>query len=261
MAVAGQSFIKSSLERIGQECPRRNSQVQKKVEAILKVFADLVPKTHDSTRSLFPYKDSINIKDDKGVLCSRVNSQWNTLANLLVEILVCACEAKLHVLFEVSLDCFQKLVTYEFLHRDTPDFANQGKPLMELVTKTILAGLSFTDGKEGEAVSLQMVKALTASVSLVEGPLLIQSIEAVMKIYVTGSPINSSMAEGMLSHTMDVVFSRPDWNDSEKKPKKSTEDVKERDPPQSLVDVKETSGSEKKTDSKKENKRKRRTER
>ncbi|EPY53175.1 Sec7 domain-containing protein [Schizosaccharomyces cryophilus OY26] len=131
------------------------------------------------------------------------------LPETILEPLVMACETNSATLLTITLDCFAKLIDYNYF--DSPAINSPEMSLMERVVNTI-ASCFFGDSTP-EKVQLQIVKALLAAVTsqrtLIRHSSLLMAVRQTYNIFLLcKNPTIQSTAQVAIMQMVDSVFNR-----------------------------------------------------
>ncbi|WBW70664.1 Arf GEF [Schizosaccharomyces osmophilus] len=131
------------------------------------------------------------------------------LPETILDPLVMACETNSATLLTITLDCFAKLIDYNYF--DTPAVNSPEMSLMERVVNTI-ASCFFGDSTP-EKVQLQIIKALLAAVTsqrtLIRHSSLLLAVRQTYNIFLLcKNPTIQATAQVAIMQMVDSVFSR-----------------------------------------------------
>eukprot|EP01124_Arcella_intermedia_P007339 TRINITY_DN14468_c0_g1_i2.p1 TRINITY_DN14468_c0_g1~~TRINITY_DN14468_c0_g1_i2.p1 ORF type:complete len:2692 (+),score=798.91 TRINITY_DN14468_c0_g1_i2:41-8116(+) len=215
MSDTAHTFISSSLQRIlGIAKSKKFNMLVEKCTEALEVLQKIAEATKNQKKKLFPYADRITISIDK-LTKDEKYTEWDILANLLVEPLLVACESHLTTLAEPALDCLQKLMDYGYIIAATPDInqSDQGT-LIGRVLKSVTECSKFNwEGRPGEQVQLQIIKVFSTSITTpacgVHDTSLLDALITIFNIYLTSSSeVNRTTSRGALTHMCATLFDR-----------------------------------------------------
>eukprot|EP01130_Rhizamoeba_saxonica_P004487 TRINITY_DN1832_c0_g1_i1.p1 TRINITY_DN1832_c0_g1~~TRINITY_DN1832_c0_g1_i1.p1 ORF type:complete len:1559 (-),score=294.89 TRINITY_DN1832_c0_g1_i1:30-4664(-) len=212
MTDTAHTFIKSSLALISKKVGRRQGTLKNSCKTAIEVLDKMAQSGQNGESKLVPYVHQILLLDE--VPIEEISEHWDYLINVLVDPLQLACETRDTNQMAVALDCFQKLLSYGYIQRFTPDklervVDNYDGFLITRVIDVITKCFKYSDKR----IQLQIIKALTPAVTLplcgVHGSNLMESIRTCYNIYLmTRENKIRNVAKGTLDHMLTVIFQR-----------------------------------------------------
>uniref|UniRef100_A0A914LSY1 SEC7 domain-containing protein n=1 Tax=Meloidogyne incognita TaxID=6306 RepID=A0A914LSY1_MELIC len=201
-------FLKASIERILNDAGTRrkeNVELRKACEESLEQLnAELLTFGQQQT------------ENGTGPSCAILPNGNNIfLADRYFPPFELACQSKSSKIVINSLDSLQKLISYGHLIGNQPDSDNPEQLLIDRVVQAICA--PFQGPHTDDAVQLQIIKGILALIlnqtcRIHESSLLL-AVRTCFNIYLASkSPINQSTAKGILTQTINYVFTNMERN-------------------------------------------------